>query len=61
MNWKLYLGAIQCLSKYIEKLSAQTDLRQLVFVKNSQWTTEHSEAFIQSKNKITEIPFVLTK
>ena len=58
---KAFLSAIQCLSKYIENLSAQTDLRQLVFVQNSHWTTEHSEAFIQSKKKITEIPVVLTK
>ena len=55
---KSFLGAIQYLSKYIENLSAQTDLlRQLLKKKNNwNWTTEHSEAFNQLKRKITEIP-----
>ena len=55
---KSFLGAIQYLSKYIENLSAQTDLlRQLLKKKNNwNWSTEHSEAFNQLKQKITEIP-----
>ena len=56
---KSFLGAIQYLSKYIENLSAQTDLlRQLLLKKKNKWnwTTEHSEAFTQLNRKITEIP-----
>ena len=55
---KSFLGAIQFLSKYIENLSAQTDiLRHLLKKKNNwNWTTEHSEAFNHLKRKITEIP-----
>ena len=55
---KSFLGAIQYLSKYIENLSAQTDLLRQLLKKNNEWswTPEHSEAFTQLKNKITEIP-----
>ena len=56
---KSFLGAIQYLSKYIENLSAQTDLlRQLLLKKKNKrnWTTEHSQAFNQLKRKITEKP-----
>ena len=55
---KSFLGAIQYLSKYIDNLSAQTDsLRQLL--KKDQdwlWTEEHTQAFENLKQKITEIP-----
>ena len=55
---KSFLGAIQYLSKYIENLSAQTDvLRQLLKKDNDWiWTEEHTEAFENLKQKITEIP-----
>ena len=55
---KSFLGAIQYLSKYIENLSAQTDiLRQLLKKDNNwNWTTEHTKAFENLKQKITEIP-----
>ena len=55
---KLFLGAIQYLSKYIENLSAQTDsLRQLLKKDNDWiWTEEHTLAFESLKQKITEIP-----
>ena len=44
---KSFLGAIQCLSKYINNLSAQTDgLRQLLKKDNEWiWTDEHTKAF----------------
>ena len=55
---KSFLGAIQYLSKYIENLSAQTDLLRQLLKKNNEWiwTPEHSAAFTQLKKKITEIP-----
>ena len=55
---KTFLRAIQNLSKYIENLSARTDLLTQLLKKNIEWiwTPEHSEAFTQLKNKITEIP-----
>ena len=66
---KSFLGAIQCLSKYIDNLSAQTDsLRQLlkkdmdwIWTKEHThmdwiWTKEHTQAFENIKQKITEIP-----
>ena len=55
---KSFLGAIQYLSKYIDNLSAQTDsLRQLLKKKNEWiWTEEHTQAFENLKQKITEIP-----
>ena len=55
---KSFLGAIQYLSKYIENLSAQTDiLRQLLKKDNTwNWTDEHTTAFENLKQKITEIP-----
>ena len=55
---KSFLGAVQSLAKYIENLSAQTDLlRQLLKKKNKwNWITEHSEAFNRLKRKIAEIP-----
>ena len=38
-------------------MSAQTDLLRQILKKNEWiWTPEHSEAFTQFKNKITEIP-----
>ena len=39
-------------------MSAQTDLLRQLLKKNNEWiwTPEHSEAFTQLKNKITEIP-----
>ena len=55
---KSFLGAIQYLSKYINNLSAQTDsLRQLLKKDNEWiWTEEHTAAFENLKQKITEIP-----
>ena len=55
---KSFLGAIQYLSKYIDNLSAQTDsLRQLLKKdKDWIWTEEHTQAFENLKQKITEIP-----
>ena len=55
---KSFLGAIQYLSKYINNLSAQTDgLRQLLKKDNEWiWTDEHTKAFENLKQKITEIP-----
>ena len=55
---KLFLGAIQYLSKYIEKLSAQNDnLRQLVKKDTVwNWTEEHRKAFGNLKQKITNVP-----
>ena len=46
------------MSKYIENLSAQTDIvRQLLKKDNNwNWTTEHTKAFENIKQKITEIP-----
>ena len=57
-EFKSFLGAIQCLSKYINNLSAQTgSLRQLL-KKDTEWiwTEEHTKAFENLKQKITEIP-----
>ena len=55
---KSFLGAIQYLSKYIENLSAQTDILRQLFKKDNDWncTTEHTKAFENLKQKITEIP-----
>ena len=55
---KSFLGAIQYLSKYIENLSAQTDiLRKLLKKDNTwNWTDEPTTAFENLKQKITEIP-----
>ena len=55
---KSFLGAIQYLSKYIDNLSAQTDsLRQLLKKdKDWLWTEEHTQAFENLKQKITEKP-----
>ena len=55
---KFFLGAIQYLSKYIDNLSSQTDsLRQLLKKNNKRLRTEeHTLAFENLKQKITEIP-----
>ena len=55
---KSFLGAIQYLSKYIENLSAQTDISRQLLKKDNDWnwTTEHTKAFENLKQKITEIP-----
>ena len=55
---KSFLGAIQYLSKYIDNLSAQTDSLRLLLKKNNEWiwTEEHTQAFENLKQKITEIP-----
>ena len=55
---KSFLDAIQYLSKYVDNLSAQTDsLRQLLKKdKDWLWTEEHTQAFENLKQKITEIP-----
>ena len=55
---KSFLGIIQYLSKYVENFSAQTDiLRQLLKKDNNwNWTTEHTKAFENLKQKITKKP-----
>ena len=55
---KTVLAAIQYLSKYIDNLSTQTDnLRQLLKKDNDCiWTEDHTQAFENLKQKITEIP-----
>ena len=55
---KSFLGATQYLSKYIDNLSAQTDsLRELLKKdKDWIWTEEHTQAFENLKQKITELP-----
>ena len=55
---KIVLGAIQYLSKHIDHLSAQTDsLRQLLKKdKDGIWTEDHTQAFENLKQNITEIP-----
>ena len=52
------MAAIQYLFKYIENLSAQTDiLRQLLKTDTEwKWTEEHTKVFESVKQKITEIP-----
>ena len=54
---KSFLGAIQYLSKYIENLSAQTDIMRQLFKNDTkwEWTEEHTKAFENLKQKITEI------
>ena len=55
---KSFLGAIQYLSKYINNLSAQTDSLRQLLKKDTEWacTEEHTRAFENLKQKITEIP-----
>ena len=55
---KSFFGAIQYLFNYIDNLSAQKDnLRQLLEKDNDWiWTEEHTQAFENLKQKITEIP-----
>ena len=55
---KSFLGAIQYLSKYIDNLSAQTDSLRQLLKKDTEWlwTEEHTRAFENLKQKITEIP-----
>ena len=54
---KSFLGAIQYLSKYIDNLSAQTDSLRQLLKKDTEWLwTEHTRAFENLKQKITEIP-----
>ena len=61
-RWELHrilpVPKIQYLSKYIKNLSAQTDiLRQLLKKDNNwNWTTKHTKAFENLKQKITETP-----
>ena len=57
---KSFLGAIRYLSKYIDNLSAQTDsLRQLLKKNNNWiWTEEHTLAFENLRQKITETPYL---
>ena len=52
------MGTIQYLSKYIENLSAQTDILRQLLKKDTvwNWTEEHVEAFENIKQKITDIP-----
>ena len=55
---KSFLGAIQYLSKYINNLSTQTDSLRQLLKKDTEWiwTEEHTKAFENLKQKITEIP-----
>ena len=55
---KAFLGAIQNLSKYIDNHSAQTDSLRQLSKKDNDWicTEEHTQAFENLKQKITEIP-----
>ena len=55
---QIFLGAIQYLSKYINNLSAQTDSLRQLLKKDTEWiwTGEHTKAFENLKQKITEIP-----
>ena len=57
---KILLGAIQNLSKYIENLSAQTDiLRKLLKKQNKwEWTEEHTNAINNLKKLITQLPYL---
>ena len=50
---KSFLGAIQYLSKYIENLSANTDVLRKLLKKPTEWiwTDEHKKAF----NKLNEV------
>ena len=55
---KSFLGAIQYLSKCVDNHSAQTDSLRLLLKKDNEWlwTEEHTQAFINLKQKITGIP-----
>ena len=55
---KSFLGAIQYLSKYIENLSAQTDILRELLKKQSKliWTDEHTKAFNNLKKLTTQLP-----
>ena len=55
---KSFLGAIQYLSKSIDNLSAQTDSLRQLLKKDIEWiwTEEHTQAFENLKQQITEIP-----
>ena len=55
---KSFLGALQYLSKYIDNLSAQTDSLRHFLKKDKDWlwTEEHTQAFENLKQKITEMP-----
>ena len=55
---KSFLGAIQYLAKYIENLSAQTDILRKLLKKQNEWnwTQEHTEAFNNLKKLITQLP-----
>ena len=57
-KWKPFLGAIQYLSTNTDNLSAQTDSLRQLLKKNNEWiwTNEHTQAFENLKQKITEIP-----
>ena len=55
---KSFLGAIQYLAKYIENLSAKTDILRKLLKKQNEWnwTQEHTEAFNNLKKLITQLP-----
>ena len=55
---KIVLRRHSILSKYIDNLSAQTDSLRQLLKKNKDWlwTEEHTQAFENLKQKITEIP-----
>ena len=52
------MGAIQYLAKYIENVSAQTDILRKLLKKQNEWnwTQEHTEAFNNLKKVITQLP-----
>ena len=60
---KPFLGAIQYLSKYIENLSAQTDILRKLLKKQNKWiwTDEHTKAFNNLKKLITQLLFIYGK
>ena len=55
---KSFVRAIQYISKYINNLSVQTDSLRQLLKKHTEWiwTEEHTQAFENLKQKITEIP-----
>ena len=55
---KSFLGAIHYLSKYIENLSANTDILRKFLKKQNEWnwTEKHTNAFNKLKEYVTKFP-----